>query len=75
VVDEAGLDYVIVFEDLNARGADPLEATRPLTNDQVARGLRRLARLHSRYWGAWRTTPGPDGHQLEVSYGQNDKLA
>jgi len=50
VIDEPGLDYVIVMEDLVARGADPRDATRPLTVDEVARGVRALARLHSRYW-------------------------
>jgi hypothetical protein len=34
-----------------ARGADPRDATRPLTIDQAANGLRGLARLHSRFWG------------------------
>lgn len=42
---------MIVMEDLVARGADPLDATRPLTTEAVANGLRGLARLHSRYWG------------------------
>ncbi len=39
------------MEDLAARGADPRDATRPMTVDQVANGVRSLARLHSRYWG------------------------
>jgi hypothetical protein len=51
VVDEPNLDYVIVMEDLVARGADPRDATRPLSVEQVARGVRGIARLHSRYWG------------------------
>jgi hypothetical protein len=51
VVDEVNLDYVIVMEDLLSRGADPRDATRPLTVDEVSRGLLGLARLHSRYWG------------------------
>ena len=50
VIDEAGLDYLIVMEDLLDRGADPRDATRPLTVDQAANGVRGLARLHSRYW-------------------------
>jgi hypothetical protein len=71
LVDRPGLDYVIVMEDVTKRGADPRDATRPLTVDQVARGLRGLARLHSRYWGfsarshpelawvqTWEPTPG-----------------
>lgn len=52
VIDEPGLDYVIVMEDLVARGADPRNATRPFTVEQVARGVRSLAPLHSRYWNA-----------------------
>lgn len=50
VIDEPGLDYMLVMEDLLARGADPRDATRPMTVDQVARGLRGLARLHGHYW-------------------------
>jgi hypothetical protein len=51
LIDRPGLDYVIVMEDVTRRGADPRDATRPLTVEQVARGLRGLARLHSQYWG------------------------
>ncbi|OLT27509.1 aminoglycoside phosphotransferase [Actinomadura sp. CNU-125] len=51
ITDRPRLDYVIVMEDVTARGAAPRNATRPLTVDQVANGLRGLARLHSRYWG------------------------
>lgn len=51
VVDRPGLDYVIVMEDVTTRGADPRDSTRPMTADQVANGLRGLARLHSAYWG------------------------
>jgi Phosphotransferase enzyme family len=51
VVDRPALDYVIVMEDVTRRGADPRDATRPLSLDQVANGLRGLARLHSHYWG------------------------
>jgi hypothetical protein len=51
LIDRPSLDYVIVMEDVTRRGADPRDATRPLTVDQVACGLRGLARLHSRYWG------------------------
>ncbi|MGV0837879.1 phosphotransferase [Mycolicibacterium thermoresistibile] len=49
-IDEEGLDYVMVLEDLLDRGADPRDPTRPLSVDQVANGLRGLARLHSRHW-------------------------
>jgi hypothetical protein len=51
LIDRPRLDYVIVMEDITRRGGDPRDATRPLTADQVARGLRGLARLHSQYWG------------------------
>jgi Phosphotransferase enzyme family len=51
VVDRPALDYVIVMEDVTKRGADPRDATRPMTVDQVANGLQGLGRLHSQYWG------------------------
>jgi hypothetical protein len=51
IVDRPALDYVIVMEDVTKRGADPRDATRPMSVDQVANGLRGLARLHSQYWG------------------------
>jgi len=51
LIDWPGLDYVIVMEDVTERGGDPRDATRPLTVDQTANGLRGLARLHSQYWG------------------------
>jgi Phosphotransferase enzyme family len=51
IVDRLRLDFLLVMEDLTRRGADPRDALRPLSVDQVARGLRGLARLHSRYWG------------------------
>jgi hypothetical protein len=50
VIDEPGLNYLIVMEDLVARGADPRNVLRPLTIDQVAGGVRGLARLHGQYW-------------------------
>jgi Phosphotransferase enzyme family len=50
LIDRPGLDYVIVMEDVTARGGAPRDATRPLDPGQVAAGLRGLARLHSRYW-------------------------
>jgi aminoglycoside phosphotransferase (APT) family kinase protein len=49
-IDRPGLDYVIVMEDLARRRADPRDATRPMTVEQVANGVRALARLHGRYW-------------------------
>jgi hypothetical protein len=51
VVDLLGLDFLLVMEDIKLRGGDPRDSTRPMTPDQVANGLRALARLHSRYWG------------------------
>ncbi len=57
IVDEAALDYLIVMEDLVARGADPRDATRPFGVDQAARGLRGLARLHSRWWNRVASEP------------------
>ena len=41
----------MIMEDVVARGADPRDSTRPMTVDQVASGVRGLARLHSEYWG------------------------
>jgi Phosphotransferase enzyme family len=51
LIDEDAEDFVIVMEDLTARGADPRDATRPLTVEQVASGVRGLGRLHGMYWG------------------------
>jgi Phosphotransferase enzyme family len=51
IVDYLRLDFLLVMEDILKRGADPRDATRPMTVEQVARGLRGLARLHSQYWG------------------------
>lgn len=50
LIDRPGLDYVIVMEDVTVRGADPRDATRPMTVGQVDHGLQGLARLHSQYW-------------------------
>lgn len=51
VVDLLGLDFLLVMEDIRQRGADPRDATRPMTPEQAARGLQGMARYHSRYWG------------------------
>jgi hypothetical protein len=51
IVDRLRLDFLLVMEDLTQRGADPRDATRPMSVEQVADGLRGLARLHSQYWG------------------------
>ena len=41
----------MIMEDVVARGADPRDSTRPMSIDQVASGVRGLARMHSRFWG------------------------
>lgn len=51
IVDLLGLDFLLVMEDLTLRDADPRDATRPMSPEQVERGLRGLARVHSMYWG------------------------
>lgn len=51
LIDEADYDFVMVMEDLTARGADPRDATRPLTVEQAITGVRGLGRMHGRYWG------------------------
>jgi aminoglycoside phosphotransferase (APT) family kinase protein len=51
LIDEPTFDFLLVMEDVAERGADPRDATRPLSVEQAADGVRGLARLHSRYWG------------------------
>ncbi|HKY13664.1 MAG TPA: phosphotransferase [Microthrixaceae bacterium] len=51
LIDEPALDFLMVMEDITARGGDPRDATRPLSVAQAAHGVRALARLHSAYWG------------------------
>ena len=51
-IDEDAYDFVLVMEDLNARGADPRDSLRPLSVEQAASGVRALGRLHGRYWGS-----------------------
>ena len=51
LIDEADYDFVMIMEDLTARGADPRDGTRPYTVEQVATGVRGLARMHGQYWG------------------------
>jgi hypothetical protein len=51
LIDEKGRDFLMIMEDVVARGADPRDSTRPMSIDQVASGVRGLARLHSKYWG------------------------
>lgn len=50
-IDEDAYDFVLVMEDLAARGADPRDSLRPLTPEQAASGVRALGRMHGRYWG------------------------
>lgn len=59
-IDAVAEDFMLVMEDLTARGADPRDATRPLTADQAASGVRGLARLHGAFWGARLARPGLD---------------
>ena len=51
LIDEDRSDFVMIMEDVVARGADPRDSTRPMTIDQAASGVRGLARMHSRFWG------------------------
>jgi aminoglycoside phosphotransferase (APT) family kinase protein len=51
LIDEEGPDFLMIMEDVVARGGDPRDSTRPMTVEQVANGVRGLARLHSAYWG------------------------
>ena len=50
ILDEGASDFLMIMEDVVARGADPRDSTRPLTVDQAASGVRGLAKLHSVYW-------------------------
>jgi hypothetical protein len=50
VIDEADEDFMLVMEDLTERDADPRDATRPLSVEQAADGVRGLARMHGQYW-------------------------
>ena len=51
IIDEDASDFLMIMEDVVARGADPRDSTRPMTIDQVASGVRGLAKLHSEFWG------------------------
>lgn len=50
IIDEGRRDFLMIMEDVVARGADPRDSTRPMTVDQVANGVRGLARMHSAFW-------------------------
>jgi Phosphotransferase enzyme family len=63
-LDEDDYDFVMIMEDLAARGADPRDATRPMTVEQVATGVCGLARMHGNYWGK-RVLDHPDLDWLE----------
>ncbi|WP_231386815.1 ecdysteroid 22-kinase family protein [Nocardia sp. BMG111209] len=64
VIDEPGEDFLLVMEDLTARGADPRDATRPLTPAQAISGVRGLGRMHGKYWDQ-RVHTEPALHWLE----------
>src|SRR6478736_5167870 len=64
IIDEERRDFVLIMEDVVARGADPRDSTRPMTIDQVANGVRGLARMHSEYWGE-RITGNPSLRWVE----------
>jgi len=51
VVDRLRLNDMVVMADVTQQGAALNDATRPLSVDEVANGLRGLASLHSHYWG------------------------
>ncbi|MDA4106784.1 phosphotransferase [Mycolicibacterium holsaticum] len=51
LIDEDVRNFLMIMEDVVARGADPRDSTRPMTVEQVASGVRGLARMHSRFWG------------------------
>jgi len=51
IINEEARDFLMIMEDVVARGADPRDSTRPLSIEQAANGVRSLARMHSRFWG------------------------
>jgi hypothetical protein len=60
LIDEDAYDFFLVMEDLNARGADPRDSTRPLSVDQAASAIRGLGRMHGKYWGERVNQPALD---------------
>jgi hypothetical protein len=52
LIDEPRLDFLLVMEDVTARGGDPRDSTRPYTIEQATSGALGLAALHRAYWGA-----------------------
>ena len=51
LIDEPGLDWLVVMEDVTRRGGDPRDSTRPMSVAQATNGVRGLARLHRGHWG------------------------
>ncbi|MBL7489964.1 phosphotransferase [Frankia sp. AgB1.9] len=49
-MDEPTLNFILVMEDITLRGAQPRDATTPMTPEQAADGVRSLAHLHSAFW-------------------------
>lgn len=64
LIDEDAYDFVMVMEDLAARGADPRNSLTPLSAGQAASGVRALGRMHGRHWGE-RVLRNPDLDWLE----------
>lgn len=64
IVEEERRDFLLLMEDVVARGADPRDATRPLSLDEAAQGVRGLARLHGAFWGE-RISGNPALHWVE----------
>jgi len=58
VTDEPHRDFLVLMEDVVARGAGPRDAARPLSVDEAACGVRGLARMHGAFWGE-RITENP----------------
>lgn len=52
IIDEDRRDFLMIMEDVVARGADPRDSTRPMTVDQAADGVRGLARFCTASTGA-----------------------
>jgi Phosphotransferase enzyme family len=68
IIDEDRRDFLMIMEDVVARGADPRDSTRPMTIDQVANGVRGLARMHSAYWERIDSNPALDWVEPFVAF-------
>lgn len=64
LIDEPNSNFLMIMEDVIARGADPRDSTRPMSVEQVTNGVRGLARMHSQFWGE-RLTANPALEWLE----------